>query len=210
MNKWIVRAAILTGLLGFAGAVYVMISLFTATTGEKNVTSKIDTPINIEIAKPIQPFVKKPENVIEKPVEIPTEQVTDKIPESIVKYIEKEKPKPFKEKPVAAPAPPVVEAKDDPSTRFQTSGENRTLNQIELDEVMTKLDDEIFRTKSKSNCIRLVIMKYGNNEIAVSQIESYLRKERYVISGKETTLQNLKGARANATGRCIVMTIGSF
>jgi hypothetical protein len=207
MTKWIVRAAILTGLLGFAGAIYILINLFFTKSEPATYLTKPDSTIKKETARPIE-TPKKVEKNREKPVV--KEPVQDKIPETIVKKLQEEKPKPAKEIPVKVLPPEKEEEKDDPAKRWQTVGENKTLNQVELDEVMTQLDDEIYRTKSSSNCIKLVISKHGNNATAVEQIEAYIKRERYVIAGKETTLKKLSGVRVNATGRCIVMTIGSF
>lgn len=183
----------------------------------------------IHFTKANKAVVKTEEKPKEMPREMPKEEAkvaaTDtpkmavvKPPEVIAKNKQKDsvpkkdtiqiiRPAVEKRKPKA-----VKPVKDTAAAEAESLSEIKVARKVSSDDMFRILNDirmEKLQANNPAKCISIQIINSSNAENG-STIANYLRKNGYVISGREVISGNQDGVRINAEGPCIKLSIGNL
>jgi hypothetical protein len=159
-------------------------------------------------------------NTGEKSTEVPGENTKEKIAEVVkntAKPVSTKEPKivtQSKQSPVARKTKPVLSerSKDTTDVNETEPAEIETVEKVS-DEQMSRILDDVRAEKTIANhaarCVAIRIVNRRNAENGF-KIANYLRKNGFVISGREIIKGNEKGIHIEAAAPCIRLTVGNL
>ena len=210
MIKWVVRLALITSLLGIAGAAIIFIRALGGSTNEK-ISSLVKQETPSTSAKENNPltFTHKPSDVKKadsKPLIVFKKPDNLKTGEEISKAVGEKENKTLQPKTV-----------EDSRTRKERVLEEKNelilqkeklLSDVELDQLVTRINAAKEENGIYLNCVQLRVSRYANNNRIPSQIEAFLRSRSFAIAGRELISKKVKGIQISATNECIRIIVG--
>jgi len=212
MIKWVVRLAIITSLLGIAGAAIIFIKTIRGGIDEKAETSnkqEIPTPA-VKESNPLVFNRQNKEFAKAQAKPLVASKKTDNTKTDI------EAPKPVKEKenkplqPKAGDESRIREEKAIEEKNELIQQKEKLLSEVELDQLVNRIKVAKDEAGIHLNCVQLHISRHTNNNKIPSQIETYLRSHSFAIAGREIVSKKVKGILITPTDDCIRITVGSL
>ncbi|MCW3109438.1 MAG: hypothetical protein JWQ09_3944 [Segetibacter sp.] len=117
--------------------------------------------------------------------------------------------KPPVEKAPPKPKKPVKDTSVIPATMPKEVKIAKNVSSEEMFQILNDIRLEKSQANNPAKCISIQIIDNSNAENGF-RIANYLRKNGYVISGREVIQGSQKGIQINATGPCIKLTVGDL
>jgi hypothetical protein len=190
------KALIITAILAFVEVVILVVLHFKKTD------------------KPVVKTQEKPKEIARQPAKDTSKVVVSHLPEPIpVKELVAQKDTTEIIKPLAKKTQPVVQKlKDSAVVKVTKPKESKSVKPVS-EERMFEILNEVRMVKMQANnpakCVSIRIVSSTNAENG-SRIANYLRKNGYVISGREVVAGTQKGIQVDASGPCIKLAIGAL
>ncbi len=224
MIKWVVRLAVIAGLLGLTGTIILIYTMNRKHEDERlnlpvlkketlATHSKADTAILKPTAKKLatlttaQPVVtQRKADTIHK-ILAPANKTGIKDKELAIAKTKEQKLLSEKTEKAAAKK---EEIKANEIKKDQKEKDEKLFTQEELRQLVVRINASKQKNNISSNCVQLYSTKQGNNKRTIAQIETYLKTQRFAIAGREIIDEKVKGIQVSPNGGCIRITIGSF
>lgn len=203
------RVILITALLAFIEVIVLVVIHYknsNKATAKKPEQAK-EMPTAAASDTPKAAPVVQPKGIAENK---PKDTITKK---DTVQIITPAAEKPVTEKPVVAKAPAERKILRDttalPPAKPKEIKVAKKVSSEQMFEILNEVRMEKLKVNNTAKCISIQIVNSANEENG-SMIANYLRKNGYIISGREVIQGSQKGIEVNAEGPCVKLTIGTL
>lgn len=220
MIKWVGRLAVLTGILGLIGTIIIIINIQREVEDEKiggaektkethgnsvssdSVTSKPRLRQKVAgVAKP--PTASKKADAVQK-------QLPQRLPSQIVKEEKVSIPEPAKKNDKKNKADRADDNVIIEKQNRRKSPEEKLLTEQDLQQLVNRINLAKEEHNIYQNCVQICSSSRSNNKNNMTNIEYYLRSQRFAIAGRETVSRKVKGIQIVPNGECIRIIVGDL
>ena len=215
MVKWLARLAILAAFLGVVGTIIIIsyLHLYPHKEKLKDENKNEPRPDSIVYPQTVIPQPKRADSLPapQPPVVIKKEDAVHKLlpekKESLPKAVNVQVSKLDEKKIVAKDA---IIDKGDKKNAAKKDQEEKLFSEEELQQIVSRINVAKESNNISSNCVQIFNTQQTSKTRTVSQVETYLRSQRFAIAGRETISKKVKGIQIAPAGGCIRVTIGSL